>query len=136
MDSAPTIETQVTLAVALPYLLQWLKGKSGFPLMSYNSQALNRTFTALVAFCASLGIHITFNSIAGTLLISGLTLSTIVTALQHGAFQWMMQHGVYKMMIAPSLPGAVQASKRAEPDATILEPMVNEKGPAKDPAKP
>jgi hypothetical protein len=122
----------------MPYLLQWLKGKSGFPLMSYNSETLNRWFTAFVALCTGLGIQMSFNAGAGTLLISGLTFASVASAAQHAAFQWAMQHGVYKTMIAPSLPGAVQSTQRQTPDAVVLEPMMNKpgEGPAKDPVKP
>jgi len=129
---ASSPETQVTLAIVMPYLLQWLKGKAGFPLMNYNSETLNRWISGAVAILTSLGIQMSFNVGAGTLIITGLTASGIASGIQHAAFQWAGQHLVYKAVIAPALPGAVQATKRAEPDATIIEPMVGEKGPPKD----
>lgn len=134
MDTS-TLETQATLAVAMPYLLQWLKGRAWFPFMSYTSGTMNRWMTALIAFLTSLGIHTVYDASAGTILISGLTLAGIAGGVQHAALQWAGQHFVYKALIAPPLAGATQAASRAEPTAVVLEPMVDPKAPDQGPAK-
>lgn len=130
---ASSLETHVSLAVVMPYLFQWLKGQRWFPLLSYTSDNMNRWITALLAAFAGFGIGMNFNSVAGVLTISGLTVAGISAGVQHALVQWAMQHGAYKTLIAPPLPGAVQATKRSAPNATIIEPMVGGEGPAKDP---
>lgn len=124
---------QAVLAIAMPRVLQWLKGKTSFPLLSYTSGKLNFWITGLIASLTSFGIHFVFNAGAGTLLITGLTTAGLWAGIQHAALQWAAQHFVYKTTIAPTLPGAVQATIRAEPTKTIVEPMAGAEGPAKDP---
>jgi hypothetical protein len=132
---ASSLETQATLAVGVSYLLQWLKGRPWFPLLNYNSESMNRWITGFAALLTSIGIQVSFNAGAGVLTITGLTAAGIGAGLQHVGFQWALQHSVYKMMIAPALPGAVQATERAKPDAKIIEPMVSAKANAEGPAK-
>lgn len=134
MDST-SLEKHISLAVALPYILQWLKGQRWFPLLSYTSDNLNRWMTALVAVAMGFGIGINFNQAAGVLTVTGLTLAGLSAGVQHALVQWAMQHGAYKTLIAPPMPGAVQATKRSAPDAVVIEPMVGAEGPPKDPPK-
>ena len=135
MDTS-SLEQHISLAVVTPYLLQWLKGQKWFPFLSYTSGTMNRWITALVAAAAGFGIGVSFNSDAGVLTVTGLTLAGLWAGTQHAIVQWAMQHGAYKTLIAPALPGAVQATERAQPTAKIIEPMVGDtskEGPAKKP---
>lgn len=105
--------SQLTLALVVPYVLQWLKGQSWFPLVSYYSGKLNASVAFLIAALGGLGIGIHYNGTLHELTVTGLTMAGIWTGLQHVVQQWLMQHAAYRTLIAPPQPGAVQSSQRA-----------------------
>jgi hypothetical protein len=106
------LQSQLTLALIVPYLLQWLKGQSWFPLVSFTSGKLNAIVAAIIATAAGFGIAFNYNPDVGALTITGLTAAGLWQGLLHAVQQFFMQHAAYKTLIAPSLPGAEQAAWR------------------------
>lgn len=108
------LQSQITLALIVPYLLQWLKGQKWFPLLSYYSGKLNAGTAFVIASLGGLGIGFHFDYDTHQLIVSGLAWASIWAGLQHVVAQFMMQHAAYKTLIAPPQPGAVQAQERAQ----------------------
>lgn len=108
-------QSQLSLALLVPYALQWLKGQKWFPLVKYTTDNLNRLVAAVAAFIAGFGIAINFDDAAGTLTVTGLTLAGLWTGAQHAVQQFLMQHTVYKLAIAPPKPGIEQSEERGDP---------------------
>ena len=106
-------ESHVALAVVLPYLFQALKANPHFKWMTYSTQTANRVITAITAGLVGIGVHFVFNS--GTLTVTGLTVANIGHGLYGAMVQWALQHASYKLIVAPPLPGEIQATKRAAP---------------------
>lgn len=112
-------QSQLTLALIVPFILQWVKRSNSFKWITLESGRLNTIVAATIATLGGLGIAFAFNADTGTLTITGLSIAGIWNGLQHVILQFMMQHTVYRLAIAPPLPGAVQAAKEAakEPKA-------------------
>lgn len=105
-------QSQVSLALLVPYVLQYLKKSKWFPLVSYTTDKLNRTISAVIAFVAGFGIAINFDDSAGVLTVTGLTIAGLWTGTLHAVQQFLMQHTVYKLAVAPPPPGVEQAIVR------------------------
>jgi hypothetical protein len=120
LDTALT--EQITLAVIATYALQIIKKSKWFPWLTVESQKLNYIVGVVVAFGASVGVVATFDHTAGVLTITGLTWA----GLGHGAArfiqQWVFQQVAYKNLIAPPMPGAMQAGAEKQPPVLALEP--------------
>lgn len=102
--------TQATIAVLVSFGLQWLKKTPLFPWITVETQTLNRWVSMVVAAGSGFGILATWDH--GTLSITGLTAANAWHALSHVIEQWTFQHAAYRTLIAPPLPGAVQAQQR------------------------
>lgn len=105
----PTVlVTQATVAYYVAALIEWLKHASWFPLLKADMKRTQRWLSVFVAAAAALGINYSFDSAAGTLLITGLTLPTI----GHGLIQFVMQEIAYTKFIQPpkngGIPGTVE----------------------------
>jgi hypothetical protein len=74
-------DTTILLATsgASVLIIQWLKNSRWFKGLSPSSKTMNRLASIFAALLSATGIHFTFN--AGTLVISGLALSTLVPAV-------------------------------------------------------
>ncbi len=62
----------------------------------------NLIFSVIIAFVTSIGIGYKYDSIAGTLVINGLTYANIMHGLWHWGVQWAGQHITYKQFIVPT----------------------------------
>ena len=100
------LQSQITLALIVPYILQWLKSQSWFPFLTLPGGKLNTMVAAIVAIAGGLGIAFSFNDQTGILTVSGLTWASLWPALQHAVMQFMMQHAAYRTLIAPAPPKA------------------------------
>lgn len=109
MDSSQ-LSTQATIAVAASFALQWLKKSPWFPWLTVETQALNRWVAMVIAAATGFGIYVTWSS--GTLNITGLTVANLWHAATRCVEQWTFQHAAYRTLIAPPLPGAVQAAQK------------------------
>ena len=97
------ITSQLTAGYACAALMEWLKKQSWFPFATVDNARLNRAFAMALAFATAVGLHFTFDSEAGVLTITGLTLANILHtgwawiqqyALQQAAFRGLIKNGV------------------------------------------
>jgi len=81
--------------------IEWLKQQKWFPWMTADSTVLNRWVGRLVAAVSVVGIHMTFDPNAGTLLVSGLSLAGIGGALVEFVKQYLLQQIAYRSVVKP-----------------------------------
>jgi hypothetical protein len=110
--SETPISVQISWAVIAAYGIQLLKKIQAIPFVNFETQNANRWLSALIAAAVGAGITFTFNKAAGILTMAGLTLPNIYHFVSLAIQQFAMQHGVYKTMIAPPLPGRIQEEVR------------------------
>lgn len=90
------LSSQVTAAAVVSFLIAFLKKQAWFPLLTSETEKLNRLAAVVLSGLAALGISVSFNHEAGQLIVSGLTASTIVTGLWHWLQQFALTHGWFK----------------------------------------
>lgn len=106
------LQFQALLAMAIPNVIQWLKGTSWFPFANFSGGSINRVFSWTIAAATGLGIAFKYDPAVGSVLITGLTIAGITHGLGHVVFQLLANHYVYKTIVAPPLPGLQQAINR------------------------
>jgi hypothetical protein len=77
--------------------LERLKAASWFPYLTARTASLNRIVSIVLAAGSVAGIQAAYDG--GTLTISGLTLSGILTAVIEVGRQWVMQQIIYRVAI-------------------------------------
>lgn len=87
----PSLEDQFAASAALEFALHFLQKWSKTPWISENTTKLNVILRAVLAFLATVGITWHYNG--GTLVITGLTLSTLAAGFWHVFRQFALQHG-------------------------------------------
>ena len=92
--------SQVSFAVAISYLMEWLKTKSWCPLIAKDAQVLNRLVAILIAFVIAIGIHYEFDAVQGRLVVDGLTLGNISHGLSAWVQQYIFQQIAYKKLVS------------------------------------
>lgn len=105
MDSGFLLTAGGTALVS-SLIIQWMK-ESQIAIFNFlgteKSKAnINLCFSILVAFITSIGIGYKYDSTAGTLLVTGLTVAGLEHGLWHWFIQWASQHAIYKTMIVPT----------------------------------
>lgn len=113
------ISVQISWAVMASYGIQWAKKLNTIPFVNFETENANRIFSIIVAAAIGAGITFTFNRTAGILSVGGLTLPNLYHFVSFGIQQFAMQHGVYKTMIAPALPGKIQEEVRKNGHAEV-----------------
>ena len=81
--------------VASVYIIELLKKSPLFPFITKHTVVLNRYIGILASGAATLGISFSFDSQAGSLLITGLTFTTAAHSAWHWFTQWAVQQFVY-----------------------------------------
>lgn len=112
---APSIEDQFAASAALEFGLSFLQRWSKTPWITEHTTKLNIALRAILAFVATIGITWHYNG--GTLVITGLTVSTIAAGLWHVFRQYALQHGFGHLIRNGNLDkfqGIVQAVVRQE----------------------
>lgn len=94
------METELSANVVIGYLIvsaiQWAKKQHWIPMIDFDSARANRVVAALAALAGSLGIHATYNSAEGSLLITGLSLGTMLPMAGEWLRQFIVQQLIYK----------------------------------------
>ena len=93
------LTSQLTAGYAVASLIEWLKGQKWFPFATADNAKLNRAFAMLTAFIAAVGLHTTFDSEAGVLTISGLTVVNVLHSVWAWVQQYAIQQAAYKGLI-------------------------------------
>lgn len=115
------ILTQLTVSGIAVWLLEKLKATTWFPFLSTETANWAKTAWALViALATGLGIQITFDSTAGQLIVTGLTLSGIGGALWVTAQSFVAQQILYHGIVKPAAPSPASFAKAAA-KAEVLE---------------
>lgn len=73
---------QVVAGVIIPFVLQWLKGRSWFPFLNqWSSTGWKVTLSVITAVFTALGLSYAFDPVVGRLVIDGLTFANMGQAL-------------------------------------------------------
>lgn len=94
------LSAQLVVAGIVVYLFEMVKKAKWVPWITQDTKQLNKILAASVAALAALGIHWQFDPQSGTLLITGLTASSIQTAAWEYAKQLVLQQGFYDLIVA------------------------------------
>lgn len=87
---------QVLIGIVATFVLQWLKHQAWFPLLNtWSEKWWKVTVSAIVAFCSALGVSFIFDPTVGTLLVTGLTWTTISYGIWAFVLSFATQHLTY-----------------------------------------
>lgn len=116
--------SQIAVAYAASYGMKLLKYTKWFPFLQQNASNMNRIFAIIVAFLTSVGIQYTFDSVEGTLVISGLTLASVGHGLWAWFVQFCLQQGAFKVIVQPEearqqVAGELPKSKEGVGSGTV-----------------
>lgn len=115
------ISNQIPLALVSTWAIQWIKKSNWFPWLTVETQKLNYVVGGVVAFLSTVGILCNFDHAAGVLTITGLTAANLTHVAARFFQQWAYQQASYKLVVAPPMPGAMQAGAEEHPPVIALE---------------
>jgi hypothetical protein len=102
------MSTQVGIALIVPFVLQWLKKTPFVPWINERTDWVVRLLSMAVAVASSVGIIVTWDPAAGSLLITGINVQAIANLLFQSWAHFKGQEIVYRTAIkpyeAPTLP--------------------------------
>ncbi len=93
------VTSQVTTAALVAFVLQWAKRSPWCPWLQADDKRVQFYLSGVLALATSLGIAYTWNADTGTLVITGLSWSTIGPAAWDWIRQWVMQQAVYQGVV-------------------------------------
>lgn len=93
------ISSQITTAAVAVWVLQKLKQCPRLPFINHGTDTLNTIISATLAALTAAGIYFNFDSDAGTLMVTGLTVDNAL----HFGWEWftsfVMQETVYRGVV-------------------------------------
>jgi hypothetical protein len=108
-------------AAAAAYVLAWANRSKYFPWVTMETHRLNLILQLVLSFLATLGISFTWDPVAHTLLIAGLSIKVISAGFAHWFQQFALQHGFTNLIqlgwTNPQADHARAQEKAAEPVA-------------------
>ncbi|MGA8224003.1 MAG: hypothetical protein WB780_20305 [Candidatus Acidiferrales bacterium] len=105
--TADNLQSELVFAYASSWAIQLLKTSKWFPILTTETQRLNKVASALIAIMGSAGIIITSQHVgagAWTLSITGLTLANVYHVAGHAIRIYMLQKASYKGLIPKAPP--------------------------------
>lgn len=93
--------SQVTSAAIVVYLLQSLKRSQWLPWLTMESARLNHFVAVGAAAVSAVGVHVAYSADEGTLLVTGLTASSLLHSIWHIANQYALQRITYDAVVKP-----------------------------------
>lgn len=99
------VSTQLTASAVVVWVIQYLKGAGWLKFMTCDTGKLNRAVSAIFALLTAAGIHTTFDSTAGVLTVTGITLVNGVHLVWAAAQQFVGQEIIYEMVYHPRKGG-------------------------------
>ena len=93
--------TQLKVSGFVAWIIEQMKKSQwkGLSWINANTPWVTRIVAAIGAALSAAGIHYTWNSTAGTLMITGLSLTAVVSGLWQVAISYLLQHGWYRAAI-------------------------------------
>jgi hypothetical protein len=100
MDQMNKLQTQIVVAMAMSYLLQWLKKAKWFPLLTERSDKIIKVvWSALVAAGGAVAVTFAFDPTLGQLTVTGLDWTHMWNGLVAFLTSMLSQQAAYKVMI-------------------------------------
>lgn len=110
--------SQLTSSAVVVYAIELLKKSQWFPMITAESRTLNRWAAVLGSGAAAIGVHVAFDSTAGALMITGLTMS----GLAHGAWHWLQQMAITQLSYDAAINNKPQAQAvKPSPSSTSID---------------
>lgn len=100
--TAHQLTSQFVLASVVSWIIQWVKDHPGLEWMDQYTPRLNRAVSILLAAVAVLGLQWTYDAVTGTLIVTGLTVTSITTAGWEWFKQFVLQETVYRAAFKPA----------------------------------
>jgi len=102
--------TQITMGTLFAGVLAYLKAKAWIPWFNKHSATINHVFLLASSAGTAIGVHLVWDSAAGSLTITGLSLVTIAHGVWEWAKQWALQYLVQRNAFGPvAIPGDAPA---------------------------
>ena len=98
------LSTSLVIAWLASQLQELLKKAAWFPFIGQGLQVANRVFAALLAAIATVGINVT-NPEAGTWVVTGLTLGSVLTFIVQFLWQYIAQKVAWRVVVKPTNGG-------------------------------
>ncbi len=102
METGTDITAHLTTGAVVVYLIEWAKRSQWVPIDA-STKVVNRIINVVLAAVVALGIDWSYDAAAGTLMITGLTVSAVVGAGWEFLKQLMAQQILYDGVVAPKL---------------------------------
>jgi hypothetical protein len=90
---------QITAAGLIVMIVQWLKNTKWVPWVNEHSAFVTRFVSWTAAFGVATGIHYMYDREAGTLLFTGLSLTTVLTSFWHWLSSIVAQELIYRGVV-------------------------------------
>lgn len=101
----PLISTQLTASAVVVWLIQYLKKAGWLTFMTDDTAVINRVVSALLALVTAAGIHYQFDTVAGVLTVTGLTISNGLHFIWAAIQQFVGQEILYEAIYNKPRPG-------------------------------
>ena len=99
-------ETQIIVGFIAPFLLQFLKKASWFPLLTDRVDRIVKVgWSAVVAAGSALMISFSFDPTLGQLVVTGLTWSNLTNGVMAFLLSMIAQQSSYRLLIKPKEVG-------------------------------
>jgi hypothetical protein len=89
--------SQLTVSAFVVMLMNWAKKTNKIPWVSTETARINKAAAIILSLLAAVGVHMTFDQNAGTLIISGLTLTGIVQMTLAWGKSYVFQQTIFNM---------------------------------------
>lgn len=97
-------ETQIIVGFVAPFLLQFLKKASWFPVLTDRTdKVIKVAWSAVVAAGSALMISFSFDPTLGQLVVTGLTWSNLTNGLMAFLLSMISQQTSYRLLIDPKV---------------------------------
>ena len=100
MDSMNKLQTQIVVAMAMSYVLQWLKRSKWFPLLTERSDRIIKVvWSALVAAGGAVAVTFAFDPTLGQLTVTGLDWQHMWNGLVAFLTSMLSQEAAYRGLV-------------------------------------
>lgn len=98
--------TQIVIAYLATHLIEFIKGSASVPWVTKTTDRVNKAIGAFLAALTVVGIAVvtTWDASTGTftLVVSGLSATSVLTFIWHWLEQFILQQSAYKLIVKPN----------------------------------